>query len=441
MRLFAASLVCIGIALAGCNPIADKRYMDEGAGIELGYAGLSETTKQQDIYVKEVCEQAGYPQSESSDGVSSCMENSGWNRFVMAGINDINRRCDGYLTWLDAKRRDRAPVLKELLTASAASQSILAASGAHSSTLDIVSAGFALAGATYENWNSRLLLAINQSTVVDIVYSRQAQFVEQMKGKNFGDRPTAIYVLRNYLRLCMPTTIEADINTSMTLIQRGSPTDAKERPIVPLIGTRQFDLNVKEPTPPTGRFVNILHPATGTIEDSLPFQLGLQIQSTVCVSKPNGDFGAAGSETRQHLRDFKAGIRAQEINQQDGVIKDAADRDDTVNAVAMFPSCQKAGFASAYEVGAFARHTAPKIRRLLVKGLDAIVKSAETNDSDKKESQRLTKIFEALAQPKIKVMNEDVGAAIRILSRFYGIPERSRIDSTFLKKLELNTAV
>lgn len=221
MRFFARVLVCVATAVvAACNPINDKRYMDEGAGIELGYATLPETTRQQDIYVQEICQQAGASMPDAEDGARSCLDRAGWNAFVLAGINDINRRCDAYLTWLDARRRDRAPVLKELLAVTGATNSILTASGADTTTLGIVSAATALAGATYENWNSRLLLAINQSTVVDIVYSRQAQFLEQIAGRNVSHRPGAIFILRNYLRLCMPTTIEADINTSATLVQR-----------------------------------------------------------------------------------------------------------------------------------------------------------------------------------------------------------------------------
>jgi hypothetical protein len=237
MRFIALALVCIGVLLAtaGCDPVTDRQYMNEGAGVELGYPGLSEATQQQQAYVDQICQQAGYSRADPANSASSCMDQSGWDAFVLAGINDINRRCDGYLTWLDAKRRDREPVLSELSAITAATHTIMTVSGAGSDSLDIVTAALALAGATYTNWNSRLLLAVNQSTVQEIVYSRQAQFVEQLKGKHVGDRPTAIYLLRNYLRLCMPTTIEADINTSITLVQRGNPNDAKNNPVVQMV--------------------------------------------------------------------------------------------------------------------------------------------------------------------------------------------------------------
>jgi len=238
MRFIARALLCASSVLlaAGCNLAADRQYMNEGAGVELDYAGLPEATARQQVYINEICQQAGYPRQELADAGPSCMDRSGWDAFVLAGINDINRRCDGYLTWLDAKRRDRAPIQKEFLAVAGATDAILAASGASSGTLAIVSAALALAGATYDNWNSRLLLAVNQSTVQEVVYSRQTQFMEQLneqfKGRHVSSRAAAIYLLRNYLRLCMPTTIETDINTSITLVQRGNPMDAKTNPLV-----------------------------------------------------------------------------------------------------------------------------------------------------------------------------------------------------------------
>ncbi len=147
-------------------------------------------------------------------------------------MNDIDQRCDGFLTWLDARRRDREPVLSELTAIGAAAHTIMTVSGAGSDSLDIVTAAMALAAATYTNWNSRLLLAINQSTVQDTVYTSQGQFRKTIKDYNIADRPFAIYLLRNYLRLCMPTTIEANINTSATLVQLGAPMAATQSTVI-----------------------------------------------------------------------------------------------------------------------------------------------------------------------------------------------------------------
>jgi hypothetical protein len=168
-----------------------------------------------------------------------------WPVFVQAGMNDIDLRCDGFLTWLDARRRDKEPVLNEISALSTATHSIMMVTAASQKSLGIVVAAFGLATDTYTNWNSRLLLAINQSTVQEVVYTSQSKFREKINTFRITDQPTAIYLLRNYLRLCMPTTIEAAVNISTTLVQRDIPLEAQENLVVG---------NVMPP-PPTNRVV------------------------------------------------------------------------------------------------------------------------------------------------------------------------------------------
>jgi hypothetical protein len=214
--------VCGGLLLAtaGCDPAAERRYITEGGGVDLYTADRQSQVELQKQYIDFVCDQAG-PQ---------CGGN--WTLFVQAGMNDIDQRCDGFLTWLDARRRDKEPILAELSALNTTAHTIMAISGASPKSLDIVTAAFGLATATYNNWNSRLLLSINQSTVQEVVYTSQGKFREKIKSFPINDQPTAIYLLRNYLRLCMPTTIEAAVNISTTLVQREAPPEAQENLVV-----------------------------------------------------------------------------------------------------------------------------------------------------------------------------------------------------------------
>jgi hypothetical protein len=221
MRFFVPLVACVGIALtaAGCNPVTDRTYFTEGAGVDLYTADRAQQIELQNQYIEFVCGQAG----------PNCGGN--WATFVQAGLNDIDLRCDGFLTWLDARRRDKEPILGEISAVNAAAHTIMTVSGASPKSLEIVTAAFELATQSYINWNSRLLLSVNQSTVQTIVYGRQQDFRKTIANYAVPDRPTAIYLLRNYLRICMPITIEADINTTPTLVQRGDPADAKDNPI------------------------------------------------------------------------------------------------------------------------------------------------------------------------------------------------------------------
>jgi hypothetical protein len=219
-RFVVILVACVGIALtaAGCDPVTERRYVTEGAGVDLFTAQQAQQADLLKQYVDFICQQAGCTGS--------------WSPFIQAGMNDIDSRCDGFLTWLDARRRDREPVLAELAAVTAAVHTIMTVSGATPKSLDILTAAFGVASATYSNWNSRLLLSVNQSTVQEVVYNSQKQYRDTIKDYVVDDLPTAIYLLRNYLRICMPTTIEANINTSSTLVSRGTPASAQKSLVV-----------------------------------------------------------------------------------------------------------------------------------------------------------------------------------------------------------------
>jgi hypothetical protein len=223
MRTIVRLVACVGIALtaAGCNPVTERRYITEGAGVDLYTADREQQIELQKQYIDFVCQQAG----------AACAAGN-WPVFVQAGMNDIDLRCDGFLTWLDARRRDKEPVLNEISAISTATHSIMMIAGASEKSLGIAVAAFGLATDTYTNWNSRLLLAINQSTVQEVVYTSQGKFRDKIKTFPINDQPTAIYLLRNYLRLCMPTTIEAAVNTSATLVQRDAPAAASQSTVL-----------------------------------------------------------------------------------------------------------------------------------------------------------------------------------------------------------------
>jgi hypothetical protein len=199
--------IALGLLAAGCNPLAERRYVNEGAGVDLyttdslGQAALLEE------YTSYLCQQIG----------PGCTPAS--MTFVIAGMNDIDQRCDGYLTWLDARRRDKEPVLAQLGAVGAAVHSIMTVTGSDPKALNIVASAFGLAIASYTNWNSRVLISVEQSTVQNVVYTSQGNYRTKIKDWPVSDRPTAIYLLRNYLRLCMPMTIEATFNTSTILVQ------------------------------------------------------------------------------------------------------------------------------------------------------------------------------------------------------------------------------
>jgi hypothetical protein len=232
MRSIVRLLVCAGVVLAvgGCDPV-DREYFKRGIGTELNPGDIAAAASAQDEYVTYICEQAGI--QPAGYGVCGAQPTSPqtWQVFVQAGMNDIDQRCDAYLTWLDYVRRAREPTLKTLADAQSATTVIMGQSGIGAAPIAIAAAAFGFATSTFTNVTSRLILEVDHSTVQAVVLSHQKQYREELLGSAdnrtavvIASRPAAIYALRSYLRLCMPMTIETQINTIMTTFSRGAPT-------------------------------------------------------------------------------------------------------------------------------------------------------------------------------------------------------------------------
>jgi hypothetical protein len=225
MRLFAASFAALssGVLLSACSPL-DRTFLDAGVGTDLYASATSGSPDLEDLYVGLLCDRAGISCGDLALGSPS------WTVIVQAGMNDIDQRCDAYLTWLDDRSRSQAPILKELSDLSVATQAIMATTPAGVGAITAVGIAFGLASSTFTNFNSRLLYEINHSTVQSIVLGNDNRFRQDLNGKIINNRPAAIYALRSYLRLCMPFTIETQINNAVTLFEVGGIASAGVNP-------------------------------------------------------------------------------------------------------------------------------------------------------------------------------------------------------------------
>ncbi len=235
MRFVATAFVCAGVLLtaAACDP-TDKHYFTQGVGTRLSsddVAAEANQTSLQNAYVEQICRQAGLQPTPAGAEVASCIgpdPRTTWTLFVQAGMNDIDQRCDAYLTWLDEFKRSRDPILNQITQTGTATGNVLLAAGAHQVPITIVANAFGLAGQTFTNLGSSLILELPHSTVQAVVLGRQKDIRDEVFGTPdvpaqiaIVSRPAAIYVLRSYLRLCMPMTIETEVNNTATTLARG----------------------------------------------------------------------------------------------------------------------------------------------------------------------------------------------------------------------------
>ena len=218
-KRFALFIFCVLIAAASGCQSPGQGYLQSGVGADLASKDIVSATKLQKIYFDHLCIQAGL-------GEGGCnlqpFDKSGWTLVVQQGMNDIDRRCDAYLEWLDNQRRSKAPLLSQIGAVQNTTTAIIGlmhpASGA---AISIVGEAFGLLTKSVENYHSRLLMVVEGSTVNSVVLNALHDFRKQVQGRVFASRPDAEYALREYLRRCLPFAIETQINDLSTLGSRG----------------------------------------------------------------------------------------------------------------------------------------------------------------------------------------------------------------------------
>jgi hypothetical protein len=407
------AFAALAVSVAGCDPVTERRFVNEGAGVDLYTSDRASQVELQNQYFDFICAQAGR---------GDCNPTT----FVQAGMNDIDLRCDGFLTWLDGKRRDKEPILAEISAVNTAVHTIMTVTGSSSNSLNILTAVFGLASATYANWNSRLLISVNQSTVQQIVYKGQGDYREKIKNYTVPDRPTAIYLLRNYLRLCMPTTIEASINTTTMLVLNGAPEAARQNLVVattvqPLsrVFRESVPNNPRDPLRGAGKNNQPLPTfelnMTGTdFEKTIPQSIGKAIQTNLCIMSLTSSFDSA----RDAIQQAKIGAdqtRTRPFANTKNEIVNAAEVQLLLNATS--PPCvfnaSEVGPQTAYEKFRFSDEAAVTSLQQILKVCDASLNISGKFDAPTRNAVEVAK--GKISQPRRAGLTDLTGANLRTL--------------------------
>lgn len=217
----------LALALGACSPADQLHFASRGVGTDVPSYDIAEQTRLQSMYFGYLCKTANIPYDSWTDGVLhqpycsyDAFSVADWNTLVQAGLNDIDRRCDAYLGWLDNRKRSEAPILKQISDTATRTQAILGVTGASVIAIDVVAQAFGYVGDTVTNYYSRLLFEVDATAVQTLVLNHQRELRIGLAHINFNNKPAVEHALRSYLRICLPFTIETEINSSIVVYQR-----------------------------------------------------------------------------------------------------------------------------------------------------------------------------------------------------------------------------
>jgi hypothetical protein len=306
------------LVLSGCFPSLEEKLIQEGIGTELPAEDTAQATARLDIYLDYLCQQAGMTRFAGEGVPAACdMKSYGavaWTLLVKAGFNDIDRRCDAYLGWLNARRRDRNAILSQIHDTRTFTEALLYTTSAGATPIAITGLAFGLASNTFTNYYSRLILEVEKSTVEIVVHEKRLQYRDKLNVA-IAYQPDAVHVLREYLLICTPFFIENLINqrtrdsiAGNTPADRNNPEQIRKSMVSTALlnaiprGPREPLLGV-DPTRPLPVIEPKMSGGLNDIEKAIPRSIGESIQANLCVT-PSGSFDVA---TREAIRLAKVG--------------------------------------------------------------------------------------------------------------------------------------
>jgi hypothetical protein len=350
-----AGVLFASIIAAGCNLQGDLRFSNEGVGTNLYSTDIRRQNQIQQLYYGYLCGQANLPLAGTSpEGLPVCdfpvFATLHWNSLVQAGMNDIDTRCDAYLAWYDSRKRSQQPVISQINTTARLVNAILLAYAPTSAAIGVVAEAFGFAQATVNNYHSRLLYEIDTSTLQALVLGNQRTFREGIAELKFQTKPAVEHALRSYLRICMPFSIETEVNNVLTVVNRSGVVPP------PLIGTDTVEAAVDATRPRTAeqRVIVVREtpppPIIETAEVKKLFGIGgydendlLRLQRALCV--PADELGTVGPRTRVGYAIFETYVTGQPSVRKDGMV---SSRNEYARAIKR-GNCDRGQFRNIFE--------------------------------------------------------------------------------------------
>ncbi len=215
-----AAVIAIALTMSACQTLKNGRQLEAGPGLEFDAAELEVHRKSQDEVLTELMKLTALPGAQPAPPAPL------WDDVIAAGMNYADGKCDAYMHALFRLNRDRRTSTAEIGLLGTATAGIMAAAKSAAKDVAIVAIAFGLASSTVDNLSSNLLYDLDPSSVRAMVQTMQTRYRSGL-GKGYSSRPAAVTAIRRYAVLCLPASIEAEVNLS---VKKAEPDVGKADP-------------------------------------------------------------------------------------------------------------------------------------------------------------------------------------------------------------------
>lgn len=137
-----------------------------------------------------------------------------YSEVVAAGIHYADVRCERYMDALVHFNRIRETSSRQVNFAGAASAAALAVLKASTELIGLAPLGFGLVDQTINNIGRGLLYDLPPHVVKQLVERQQDAYLKAV-AKEYTSRPHAMQAIQGYATLCLPSTIENEVNRAI----------------------------------------------------------------------------------------------------------------------------------------------------------------------------------------------------------------------------------
>ena len=217
----AATAFCLPLLLSACaTDLKNNVDVARGQSAEFTSAALVTSTTNQDTILAALQTRAGLAASQlqQSDAAGTATD---WDKIIDAGMEYADERCETYMAALFRINRDKKTIGSEIGLVGTATAGIMAAAKSTAREIALAAIAFGLSASTVDNLSGNLLYDLDPSSVRALVRANQAVYRDKL-GKGYGTRSAAFRAIRNYVVLCVPANIEAEVNLAVKKAVPGS---------------------------------------------------------------------------------------------------------------------------------------------------------------------------------------------------------------------------
>lgn len=250
-----------------------------------------------------------------------------WQLVVRAGMNAINEQCEKYMDSIFWADRDLRTAGDEINLAGATTATLLGVFAAPGAVIAATAAAFGFGTQGITNYSRGLFYdKVQPSGIRKIVERSQATYQQgvEERMKVYRSRPAAVAAIQGYLSLCLPASIETQINEAVAasafeLVKpKPADKDAVQSPVPQLkrvateespaatVETVRRDLEkiITGRVPPTPKIPEADQPKECRAHECLLTKSkAKKVQEALCLDEIDGNFGP---KTRDAIAAFEA---------------------------------------------------------------------------------------------------------------------------------------